>query len=92
MLAQQTTCSVCLEDSDGVTITYVQGVFCGAAVALVWVCTKMYVTAENIFEGSILFVTLNVGTSAVLEINWLCEFEFCLYVKVKKKKSFPYTH
>jgi len=52
MLAQQTTCSVSLEDSSGMTIayTYVQGVFCGAAIALVWVCTKMYVTAEIIFE------------------------------------------
>jgi len=37
MLAQQTTCSVSLEDSSGMTIayTYVQGVFCGAAIALV---------------------------------------------------------
>jgi len=58
MLAQQTTCSVCLEDNSGMTIIYVRGVFCGAAVALVLVCTKMYVTAEKSFEGRILFVTL----------------------------------
>lgn len=50
MLAQHTTCSVCLEDSSGMTITYVQGVFCGAAIALVWVCTKMYVTAEKFLK------------------------------------------
>jgi len=47
MLAQQITCSICLEDSSGTTIMYVQGVFCGAAIALVWVCTKMYVKAEK---------------------------------------------